>query len=74
MFIKVDIARAALVESQNVKEFETWMLENEIYEQFLHEAFLNNNSDFFADLLQNLPRSFIVERFLLSDNFMTFVE
>lgn len=52
----VDIARQALVESQNEKGFEKWMQENQIYDQFLNHAFLNNNGTFFNDILHNLSK------------------
>ena len=53
---QVDIARQALVESQNEKGFEKWMQENQIYDQFLNHAFLNNNGTFFNDILHNLSK------------------
>ena len=69
---EVDIARRTLLDAQNDKDFEIWMLENGIYEQFIHEAFVNNNFHFFADLLLNLPRDFFRNRFLDSKSFVNF--
>ena len=70
---QVQIAQQAVVDAQKDNDLEHWMMENEIYEDFLHEAFLKNNIDFFADLLDNLPHSFVSRDFIHSKRYLTFM-
>ena len=70
---QVKIAQLAVLDAQKDNDLENWMMENHIYDDFLHEAFLKNNIDFFVDLLDKLPHSFVTKDFIQSERYLSFL-
>lgn len=69
---QLNVAEDALLETQTNHEFEVWMKDHSIFETFFHEAFKRNAADFMENLLKNLPKNFIEDVLLPSDNYIQY--